>query len=70
MSKAFIRDTPAEDGTHDNIKFNEFRSSEYWTAFWSRRMRRAFVLEKLAPYLLVLGIVVAFLFIGYMESAL
>lgn len=66
----FERNIPASDGIHDVIKFNEYRSAEYWTAFWSRRMRRAFVLEKLAPYLLVLGIVVAFLFIGYMESAL
>lgn len=55
---------------NEKIEFNEYRSAEYWTAFWSRRMRRAFVLEKLAPYLLVLGIVVAFLVIGYMESAL
>jgi hypothetical protein len=33
-------------------------------------MRRAFVMEKIAPYLIVLGIVVAFLVIGYMERAL
>lgn len=67
--KEFSRNA-ADDGIHDNIEFNEYRSAEYWTAFWSRRMRRAFVLEKLAPYLLVLGIVVAFLTVGYMESAL
>jgi hypothetical protein len=67
--KEFTRDA-ADDGIHETVEFNEYRSAEYWTAFWSRRMRRAFVLEKLAPYLLVLGIVVAFLVIGYMESAL
>ena len=67
--KEFTR-TAADDGIHETVEFNEFRSAEYWTAFWSRRMRRAFVLEKLAPYFIVLGIVAAFLFIGYMESAL
>ena len=67
--KEFTRDA-ADDGIHETVEFNEFRSAEYWTAYWTRRMRRAFVLEKLAPYLLVLGIVVAFLAIGYMESAL
>jgi hypothetical protein len=67
--KEFTRNA-ADDGIHETVEFNEFRSAEYWTAYWTRRMRRAFVLEKLAPYLLVLGIVVAFLVIGYMESAL
>lgn len=65
----FTRDA-ADDGIHETVEFNEFRSAEYWTAYWARRTRRAFVLDKLAPYLLVLGIVAAFLFIGYMESAL
>ncbi len=65
----FTRDA-APDGIHDSIKFNEFHNAEYWTAYWTRRMRRAFVLEKLAPYLIVLGIVVAFLAVGYLESAL
>lgn len=54
----------------EKIEFNEYRSAEYWTDFWARRMRRAFVMEKLAPYLIVLGTAVAFLAIGYMESAL
>lgn len=70
MCKDGFTRNAADDGIHETVEFNEFRSAEYWTAFWSRRMRRAFVLEKLAPYLLVLGIVAAFLFIGYMESAL
>jgi hypothetical protein len=66
----FERNMNAPDGIHKVIEFNEFHNAEYWTAYWTRRMRRAFVLEKLAPYLLVLGIVVAFLVIGYMERAL
>lgn len=60
----------APDGIHDNININEYRSAEYWTAFWARRVRREFIMEKLAPYLIVLGTVVAFLAIGYMDSAL
>mgnify|MGYP003290258578 CR=1 FL=1 len=60
----------ANDGIHENIEFNEYRSAEYWTAFWARRMRRAFVMEKIAPYLIVLGTVAAFLAVGYMEHAL
>ena len=65
----FTRDA-APDGIHENIEFNEYRSAEYWTAYWARRTRRAFVMEKIAPYLIVLGTVAAFLFIGYMERAL
>lgn len=65
----FTRDA-ADDGIHESVEFNEFRSAEYWTDLWSRRMRRVFVMEKLAPYLIVLGIVVAFLAVGYLESAL
>lgn len=67
--KEFMRNA-ADDGIHETVEFNEFRSAEYWTAYWTRRMRRVFVMEKLAPYLIVLGIVVAFLAVGYMESAL
>lgn len=67
--KEFTRDA-ADDGIHETVEFNEYRSAEYWTAYWTRRMRRVFVMENLAPYLIVLGIVVAFLVIGYMESAL
>ena len=67
--KEFTRNA-VDDGIHETVEFNEYRSAEYWTAFWSRRMRRVFVMEKLAPYLIVLGTVVAFLAVGYMERAL
>lgn len=66
----FIRNTAAPDGIHENIEFNEYRSAEYWTAYWARRARRAFVMEKIAPYLIVLVTVAAFLAVGYMERAL
>ncbi len=66
----FERNIPASDGIHDVIKFNEYRSAEYWTAFWSRRMRRAFLMEKIAPYLIALGTIMAFLVVGYIEKAL
>ena len=69
MAQNFIRNTPAVDGIHDNIEFNEFRSAEYWTACWKRRMRRAFVLNKMAPYLIVLGTVAAFIAVGMLENA-
>ncbi len=66
----FERNMNAPDGIHKVIEFNEYRSAEYWTAFWARRMRRAFVMEKIAPYLIVLGTIMAFLVVGYMERAL
>jgi hypothetical protein len=66
----FERNMNAPDGIYENIEFNEYRSAEYWTAFWARRMRRAFVMEKIAPYLIVLGTIAAFLAVGYMERAL
>ena len=69
MAQNFVRNA-APDGIHDNIEFNEFRSAEYWTACRKRRMRRAFVLNKMAPYMIVLGIIAAFIAVGYIESAL
>ena len=69
MEQNFVRNA-APDGIHDNIEINEFRSAEYWTACWKRRMRRAFVLNKMAPYMIVLGIIAAFIAVGYIESAL
>lgn len=70
MAQNFIRNTPANDGIHDNIEFNEFHNAEYWTALWTRRMRRAFVLNKIAPYFIVLGTFAAFIAVVYMEIAL
>lgn len=66
----FERNMNAPDGVHEVIEFNEYRSAEYWTAFWARRMRRAFFIEKVAPYLIVLGTIMAFLVVGYIERAL
>ena len=60
----------ADDGIHENIEFNEFHSAEYWTDLWARRMRRAFVLDKLAPYIIVVGAMFAFLAMGVMECGL
>lgn len=67
--KDFTR-SAAHDGVHDSIEFNEYRSAEFWTEFWARRVRREYILEKLAPYLIVLGTVVAFIVIGYIDGAL
>lgn len=70
MCKDGFTRNAADDGIHETVEFNEYRSAEYWTAFWARRTRRAFVMEKLAPYIIVLGTVAAFLAVGYMERAL
>lgn len=60
----------AHDGAHDSIEFNEYHDAEFWENVRARKARREYIMEKLAPYLIVLGTVVAFIVIGYMESAL
>lgn len=59
----FTRNTAAPDGIHDNIEFNEYKDPAYWI---KRRARRAFI-ENLAPAAIVVGTLVAFLVMGYIE---
>ena len=62
----FIRNTAAPDGIHDNIEFNEYKDPTYWL---KRRARRA-IIENLAPFGIVVGTLVAFLILGYIEVGL
>lgn len=63
MAQQFIRNTAADDGIHDNIEFNEYKDPAYWL---KRRARRA-IIENLAPFGIVVGTLVAFLILGYIE---
>ena len=62
----FTRHTAAHDGIHDNIEFNEYKDPAYWL---KRRARRALI-ESLAPFGIVVGTLVAFLILGYIEVCL
>lgn len=59
----FIKGTNAPDGIHDNIEFNEYKDPAYWL---KRRALRAFI-ENLAPFGIVVGMLVAFLILGLIE---
>lgn len=48
---------------NEKIEFNEYRTPEYWL---KRRARRAMI-ENLAPFAIVIGTLVAFLILGYIE---
>ena len=63
----FIKGANAPDGIHDNIEFSEFRSAKWNARRWEKRMRRQLVIEKLMPYAIVTGTLVAFLVLGYIE---
>ena len=51
---------------NDKIEFNEYQTPEYWM---KRRARRA-IIENLAPFGIVVGTLVAFLILGYIEVCL
>ena len=58
----------ADDGIHDNIEFNEYRSAEWNARRWEKRMRRQLVMEKIMPFAIVAAIVAAFAILGYVEG--
>lgn len=62
----FIRNTAAPDGIHENIEFNEYKTPEYWM---KRRASRAFI-DAVAPAGIVVGTLLAFLILGYIEVGL
>lgn len=62
----FTRNTAAPDGIHESIEFNEYKDPAYWL---KRRARRA-IIENLAPFGIVVGTLVAFLVLGYIEVGL
>jgi hypothetical protein len=51
---------------NENIEFNEYKDPAYWL---KRRARRAFI-EAVAPAAIVVGTLVAFLILGYIEVGL
>ena len=66
MAQQFIRNTAVPDGIHDKIEFNEYKDPAYWL---KRRARRA-IIENLAPFGIVVGTLLAFLILGYIEVCL
>lgn len=65
MTNEFIKGN-APDGIHESIEFNEYKNPAYWL---KRRARRA-IIENLAPFGIVVGTLVAFLILGYIEVGL
>ena len=59
----FIKGANAPDGIHETVEFNEWQTPAYWM---KRRARRA-IIENLAPFGIVVGTLVAFLILGYIE---
>lgn len=66
----FTRNESAPDGIHGSVEFNEYHDAEFWENVRARKARRESILEKLAPYIIVVGAMFAFLAMGVMESAL
>lgn len=66
MDNGFVKNTTAPDGIHELIEFNEYHNSKWWS---ERRLRRELI-EKLAPYAIVVLTVAAFGIIGIIEDAL
>jgi len=63
MCKDEFTRNAADDGIHENIEFNEYKGPAYWL---KRRALRAFI-ENLAPFGIVVGTLVAFLILGFIE---
>lgn len=67
-AQTFIRGSHAPDGIHEEgpVYFNEYKSPKWWS---ERRLRRELI-EKLAPYAIVVLTVAAFAIIGLLEGCL
>ena len=48
---------------NDKIEFNEYKDP----AFWMKRRARRAIIENLAPAAIVIGTLLAFLILGYIE---
>lgn len=59
----FIKGANAPDGIHETVEFNEYKDTAYWL---KRRARRAFI-NNVAPFGIVVGTLLAFLILGYIE---
>lgn len=62
-AQTFIRGSHATDGIHEKIEFNEWQTP----AFWMKRRAIRAIIENLAPFGIVVGTLVAFLILGYIE---
>jgi hypothetical protein len=62
----FVKRENAPDGIHDRIEFNEYRNAKWWTA----KMHRQWLLDKVAPYIIVLGAIASFFIMGVLERGL
>lgn len=65
MAQQFIRNTPVDDGIHDIVYFNEYKSPRWW----SERRHRQWLINRLAPYALIVLMVAAFCIVGMLENA-
>ena len=66
----FTRNESAPDGIHGSVEFNEYHDAEFWENVRARKARREYIMEKLAPYIIVVGAMLAFLAMGVMECGL
>ena len=57
--------SPASDGIHDIVYFNEYKSPRWWS---ERRFRQRLI-NRLAPYALIVLMVAAFCIVGMLENA-
>ena len=55
----------APDGIHDIVYFNEYKSPRWW----SERRHRQWLINRLAPYALIVMMVAAFCIVGMLENA-
>lgn len=56
----------ADDGIHDIVYFNEYKSPRWW----SERRHRQWLINRLAPYALIVMLVAGFAIVGLVETAL
>lgn len=61
----FERNMNAPDGIHKVIEFNEYKSPRWW----SERRHRQWLINRLAPYALIVMMVAAFCIVGMLENA-
>ena len=60
----FIRGENAPDGIHERIEWNEYRNPRWWTA----RMHRAWILDRIAPWAVAALLFAGFAAVGIVEG--
>ena len=63
MAQAFVKHSPAPDGIHDTVAFNEYRDPKWW----SQQRHRRWLIEAIAPYLLGALLLGGFLVVGVID---